>query len=493
MKKKDVLLLWSIFLLIFFVLVVFTAERTYDSDTLWHIRAGEEMLKTNELVTRDTFSWTAPGVKWTVHSWLYEVIVALLYHRIGFDGLWILTALLAAIYAVILLYITREKPVSWLLISAYVLSVFQMIWCIRPHTLMLVLFAFLILLFEERLVSKNDIYAYSILCGLFCVWSNIHSSVVAGLLMAAIYALYGKINKILLVPAFLGTLLNPQGPGIFYYSWKASSDPSIINYISEWLSPDFHSFFHMLIMFSLLVVIFSIKPKWKAVELHFFFGRIKVFLPPFTYTLIAAGLYLYLKSMRHIAVLTILLAAAIKEADFISSPVRIERLRCSKITPDTIRRAIAAGFLIATLALIMGGITGEFDYSFLNLDEKLAKDPENQAAIFLKETGRTAYVFNEYHLGNFLIWHGIKVFIDPRADMYVFNKPEVWWDYLNCYYLRAEKPEDIFQKYGVRHIVLAKDAALRKYIEKTLDVKKVYENEKVVIYDIKNTGGVGID
>src|SRR5260370_26826268 len=57
-----------------------------DSDTGWHIRTGEYILKTHAVPVWDLFSFTAPGTHWYAWEWLADVVFAALHHVAGFKG-----------------------------------------------------------------------------------------------------------------------------------------------------------------------------------------------------------------------------------------------------------------------------------------------------------------------------------------------------------------------------------------------------------------------
>ena len=68
------------------LLVLIIAIRTpLDSDMWWHLRAGEETLKSGNVYRVDTLSYTREGETWTNHSWLAQVLMIWLF-KIGING-----------------------------------------------------------------------------------------------------------------------------------------------------------------------------------------------------------------------------------------------------------------------------------------------------------------------------------------------------------------------------------------------------------------------
>lgn len=60
-----------------FVLAAFSPGLLNDSDTYWHIRAGEWMLAHGQVLRADVFSYTAANAPWHTQEWLAEIAMAL--------------------------------------------------------------------------------------------------------------------------------------------------------------------------------------------------------------------------------------------------------------------------------------------------------------------------------------------------------------------------------------------------------------------------------
>jgi len=63
-----------------------------DPDTYLHIAAGRWTLVHGALPTDDPFSHSLPGAPWIVHEWLSELVLALTYNGLGWQGLVVLSA-----------------------------------------------------------------------------------------------------------------------------------------------------------------------------------------------------------------------------------------------------------------------------------------------------------------------------------------------------------------------------------------------------------------
>ena len=71
-----------------------------DPGPFWHLVLGQHIISSGQIVQEDFFSFTRSGTPWVCQSWLYEVVMALLYRLGGWDALllWTVT-LLAGLFA----------------------------------------------------------------------------------------------------------------------------------------------------------------------------------------------------------------------------------------------------------------------------------------------------------------------------------------------------------------------------------------------------------
>ena len=95
-------------------------------------------------------------------------------------------------------------------------------------------------------------------------------------------------------------------------------------------------------------------------------------------------------------------------------------------------------------------------------------------------------IFNDYNYGSYLMYRGIPVFIDSRADVYdpKFNglKDDIFQDYiktngLNKYY------EDTSEHYGITHVISYANSKLALYLSHDYDYKELYKDKNFVIYE----------
>jgi len=75
-------------LTILFALIFTMAVRVpTDTDTWWHLRSGEYIVRTHSIPRHDVFSHTVAGKPWIDHGWLAQIAIYLLYAAFGYAGL----------------------------------------------------------------------------------------------------------------------------------------------------------------------------------------------------------------------------------------------------------------------------------------------------------------------------------------------------------------------------------------------------------------------
>lgn len=115
-----------------------------------------------------------------------------------------------------------------------------------------------------------------------------------------------------------------------------------------------------------------------------------------------------------------------------------------------------------------------------------------EAAKYIKENLNLDDIrlYNEYNYGSYLLYEGIPVFIDSRADLYTpeFNGDEdkdVFTDFIKVSSISVHY-EDIFDKYNITHLVIPVNAKMNLFISKDDNYKELYKDENFVVYERLN-------
>jgi hypothetical protein len=230
-------------------------------------------------------------------------------------------------------------------------------------------------------------------------WANLHGSFLFGFVLTAPLALealvaargrrwatlraWGVFGGLCLAAG----LLTPHGLAAFTYPLNITNMQTLDSII-EWRPQDFSqpSCFELALMATLFLAM-----------------SCGVKVPPFRMVLLLAVTHMALQHHRHEMVLAltapVLLARPFAEA--VARPVRAERLR------GAIPAAGVALALLLTLARLAAPVTrgdsGNTPQSaFARVPAAVAAQP----------------VLNSYDFGGFLIFHGVRPYIDGRSDMY---------------------------------------------------------------------------
>ena len=95
-------------------------------------------------------------------------------------------------------------------------------------------------------------------------------------------------------------------------------------------------------------------------------------------------------------------------------------------------------------------------------------------------------LFNDYNYGSYLMFKGIPNFIDSRADVYdpQFNKlkDDIFQDYIKINGLRVDY-EDLFEHYGITHIMTYAKSSLSIYLGKDENYEKIYSDDNFVVFE----------
>ena len=102
-----------------------------------------------------------------------------------------------------------------------------------------------------------------------------------------------------------------------------------------------------------------------------------------------------------------------------------------------------------------------------------------------------ARFYNEYNYGSYMIYRGIPVFIDSRADLYApeFSGKgyDIFMDFINTSSI-TEFYEVIFDKYDITHVITYENSKMNMIIKETKDpnYKELYEDDYFTVYQRLN-------
>ena len=387
-----------------------------DPDTYWHIVVGRWILAHHAVPHADIFSYSKAGAPWVLHEWLAETIFAPLYDGWGWNGLVLITALsLAATLAILTRALLRWlEPVhalaaaaaAWGLILAHLLA--------RPHILTLPI---MVLWFAVLVDARARDRAPPLwLAALMALWANLQGGYMFGLVFAALFAgeaLLAAPNRAarLVVIKQWGTfgvvslaasLLTPNGFAGWWLPFHLLSMKFALSVLVEWQSPNFQ----------------TVQPLeiWLVVALALALG-FGVKLPLTRIAMLLLLLHMSLAHRRQAEVLG--LVAPLLVAPAVGAFIRNRSRRHQAAALDGVL-ADLAGSASLRGAVVVGLIAVALAAFFVHAP--LVRKPDaytpSAALNFAAAHDLTGPVFNDYGFGGYLIFSGIKPFIDGRTDMY---------------------------------------------------------------------------
>jgi hypothetical protein len=225
-----------------------------DTDSWWHLTAGQITLDTGRSLQVDVFSHTRAGAPWVNHGWLAQALMAAAHRLAGLAGVRALSALLITAAAVLVYAQMDGSPYlrAFLVLLAALVSAPS--WLARPQLFSLPLLAAVGLVarrFRRRLERP---FALVALPPLFALWANLHGGYALGfmLLVAVFIGTLWETRRtrdlrpvaLLAAAGMLSALalaLSPHGARMWTYYLDTVGVKFLRQFIQEWRSPDFHS------------------------------------------------------------------------------------------------------------------------------------------------------------------------------------------------------------------------------------------------------------
>lgn len=488
-KKRESRLWWlpSVEVLVFVVvfglsLYVMPQLINSDGDLGRHITIGNVMIDQRAVVRADIFSHTMPGEELVLHSWLSDLIFALIYRATGLNGIaWMTALVLASTYALFtagLRYFRVSTPVCLLAgLGAAFGSALH--WHTRPHILTTLIFTFFVLTLATYYKTEKW-KALIPLPFIMIVWANLHGAVISGLVLVALFALGLLLEKRtipagtvlgLLVILILSSWINPFGPKMLTHSFGYLQLDYLVDVTQEYQSPDFHfsSTWPFLLIMLLTLVVAGYRTQrvgWVPLVLLSFWTASALYsarnVP--LYVQIAA-LFLAYEGDRLITERWPGVAAYFSRAD-----------RAGRRAGGWIYAVLFAGLLIFVQAngatIDRAGLGNRFDPDYFPV----------RAVDFLKASGLPeGNMYNEFGWGGYLLyrlWPEKRVFIDGQTDFYGED--------LTRTHLQTRNAEGDWQtvldEYGVTWVILPPQATLGKLLNLTPGWDRIFSDEVASVW-----------
>ncbi len=388
---------------IIFGLVLFAPQTLNDGDTLWQIATGNWILLHRSIPSGDPFSYTVLGSPWVAHEWLAEVILSLAFKTAKWKGVITLAAACVGLSFTLLArhlcrFLSPQAATMGLLVTAALLAPSMLA---RPHVLALPI---MVAWCSGAILARAENRAPSwMLLPLMTLWANLHGSFIVGLALLFPLAfealLDNPVDRGKTLRAWLGfiaaaiaaALIMPAPLSGIMFPFQLASMHQLAS-IVEWQPVNFATLQPLEI--ALICAL--------ALGLS---GRVRV--PPVRLVLLLLLFHASLQHARHGYLLGILGALLLAEP--------LSRLSPRDLLPGPngrLARNLAPVIcMIATVSLVGFRLAWPIDRNppGLNLVAAMAHVPEAL---------RDQPVLNDYGFGGYLIFRGIRPFIDGRADLY---------------------------------------------------------------------------
>ncbi len=514
---------------------------TLQNDTYYTIKIGEH-IQNNGIDMKDPFSWHE-DLNYTYPHWLYDLLTYKIYSQFGMMGIYLTTCLLSCILGITLFLvsskISKNKLISFFvtigamyLLKGYIAA--------RAQLVTFILFILSLYFIEKFLENRKIRYGIGIVL-ISTLIANLHVAVwpflfilflpyigeylIAVLADVIIYKkvqerllkikikyssnnketlekfqkeldeLQAKVSKIkikrsksiqnpykikitknknvkwliviMIICAFTG-LLTPLGDTPYTYLVKTMQGNTTQN-INEHLPMTIAEQPEVLCTIIIFLAVLT-------------FTKIKIKLSDLF--MIGGLAFLMLESRRQLSMFSLIGAV-------ILSKLIVELITCyDKELLEKINKKILHPFIIICMIVLVGWQT--YDNVKTKYNDKFIDEtqyPVKACDYILENIDLSkARFYNEYNYGSYMIYRGIPVFIDSRADLYApeFSglKDDIFTDFIDVSSIGTFY-EDILEKYNITHVILYSNSKMSMIIDETKDphYSKIYKDDYFVIYE----------
>ena len=447
--------------LLAFAVTAFSPQVWNDGDTYMHLAAGSWMLQHHALLSRDVFSFTYSDAYWQTHEWLSEILMAAVFRAGGWTGLLVLCAGAGALGAYIIAAILERIAGTRYAAAATIvsLSCVSPSLLLRPHLLAFPLFALwsaqLVLARAERRPPPLAVLP------IMAIWANLHASFPVGLALAAALGLESILgagsnrptvaSRWLLfgIAATLSCLLTPYGLKGLLFPLRLMSVPALQG-VREWQSVGLEP---QPIYIAALAILYLAGLKQVRMS----------FVRSATILALVALAFAHIRHQMIFGVIAPMLFAEPVAARF-GSPA-VYRMR-----------AAAIGMIVGLLGLV----ALRFLAPLHRTDNGVSPA---EAIAHVPARLRAQPVFNDYAFGGYLIFVGIKPFIDSRAELYGQQFME---RYLSIIGPNREAMNAAVAQYGIRWAILAPRNPAVALFETDSRWQRIYADKFAVAFALRS-------
>lgn len=516
------------------------------NDTFYSIKIGEHIQNVG-IDMQDPFSWHE-GLSYTYPHWLYDLLTYWIYAAFNMDGIYIITCILSCILGISIYYvnykINKNNLISFLL-AVGVMYLIKSYVAARAQLVTFILFTWTVYFIERFLQTKKWRYGIFLILISLAI-ANLHVAVwpfffvlflpyigeyiivalgdtilykkislkilklrynilkkksaeeKAGKVLEKINELESRVAKIknvreqnikepykikiernknikfliliMIICALMG-LITPTGDTPYTYLYKTmigNTTQNINEHLPMTLSDQLPIMCTLIIF--LAILIFT-KAKIKLSDL-FMLGGLT---------------YLMLTSRRQLTMFAIM-------GSIVLGRLIVDMFKRYNTGSEWLLEKLVKPVGMVVLICVMGLFSLNYMEPKIKLKQSYIDEtayPVKACDYILNESGidlSKARFYNEYNYGSYMLFRGIPVFIDSRADLYSpeFNglDEDIFMDFINTSNIGVFY-EDTFEKYGITHVICYKNAKMNMIITKTNDpnYNLLYSDNNFVVYE----------
>lgn len=517
---------------------------TLQNDTYYTIAIGEHIVNYG-IDMQDPFSWHE-NLSYTYPHWLYDLITYIVYSVFGMTGIYIATCILAVILGWSIYAVSTKlakNQIFSFFITIGVMYVIRGYIAARAQLVTFILFILTIFFIEKFLETKKKRYALGLIIIPILI-ANLHVAVfpfyfvlylpyIAEYIIAVLAEtiLYKRITRkilklriktlekehpdsnklkelkeklilieekvdrikikrtkelqnpykirlvknenvkylilVMVICLFTG-LLTPLGSTPYTYlskTMQGNTTENINEHLPMTVSEDIDAMCAIVIFLAILT-----------------FTKAKIRLSDLC--MLGGLLYLMLDSRRQITMFAII--GSVVLGRLLMELVRIYSKDFDKKAVKILTNKVGI-ILITLMILSLSYYFGEDKFDDTYIDES---SYPVQACDYILENidlGKAKF-YNEYNYGSYMLFRGIPVFIDSRADLYApefsGKADDIFMDFINTSSIGTFY-EDTFEKYGITHVITYENSKMNMIITKTNDphYKESYKDDYFVVYE----------
>ena len=517
---------------------------TLQNDTFYTIKIGEHIVK-DGIDMQDPFSWHE-NLAYTYPHWAYDVITYFIYNSFGMTGIYVTTCILSAILGISIYLVNTKLAKNQILSFLITIGVMYLIRgyiAARAQLVTFILFILTIFFIEKFLESKKKRYAIGLIIIPILI-ANLHLAVfpfyfvlylpyIAQYIIACfaetiiyrkttVRQLKNKIKKlskmenqeeklseakkelkeleekidkikikrskelqnpykiklnrndnvkwlilIMIICLFTG-LLTPLGTTPYTYlvkTMQGNTTQNINEHLPMTITNETEVICTLILFLAMLI-----------------FTKVKIRLSDL---FMLGGLcYLMLASRRQITMFALVCSLIFNRLimDLIS--------QYTKIKLEDIMKKITSAIGIISISIIMLGFSYYMAKDKINdsyIDESTYPVQACDYILNNIDLGQARF-YNEYNYGSYMLYRGIPVFIDSRADLYApefsGKQDDIFMDFIETSNI-SKFYEDTFEKYKITHVITYKNSKMNMIITKTNDkkYKELYSDKYFVVYE----------